>query len=224
VAGSRWGTRDPGPGLPPLLTWFTGRQAVVGFFAASDPFAEPGRLRLVRVAANGQPAFAVYQRESGGAYRAYAVTVPTVTTAGIARIVTFFNPGLVGSFGLPREYGAAAAPHLRSLRSGVMALAAAAQRSAAARRGGVHLKPGQRDPVRLRPVHLPDGRRRRPDRPVRPAALSVALPRLMPPAWSISRRSPGLEGTRAAYSDACNRSARWRGGVISISRYAGAGW
>jgi len=37
------------------------------------------------------------------------VTVPTVTTTGIARIVTFLNPGLFASFGLPSEYGAAAA-------------------------------------------------------------------------------------------------------------------
>ena len=93
--------------MPPLLTWFTGRQAVARFFAASHPFAEPGRLRLVPVMANGQPAFAAYQREPGGAHLAYAVTVPTVTTTGIARIVTFFNPGLFGSFGLPRESGTA---------------------------------------------------------------------------------------------------------------------
>jgi RNA polymerase sigma-70 factor (ECF subfamily) len=64
-------------------------------------FAAPGRLKLVPVRANGQPAFAAYQREPDGAYRAYAVTVPTVTTTGIARIVTFFDPGLFGSFGLP---------------------------------------------------------------------------------------------------------------------------
>jgi RNA polymerase sigma-70 factor, ECF subfamily len=96
--------------MPPLLSWFAGRQAVARFLAASPPFAGPGRLRLVAVGANGQPAFAVYHREPGGTYRAYAVTVPTVTGKGIARIVTFFNPGLFGLFGLPREYGAAAEP------------------------------------------------------------------------------------------------------------------
>jgi RNA polymerase sigma-70 factor (ECF subfamily) len=95
--------------MPPLLTWFTSRRAVARFFAASPPFAEPGRLRLVPVTANGQPAFAAYQREREGAYHAYAVTVPTVTTTGIARIVTFFNPSLFGPFGLPQEHGAAAA-------------------------------------------------------------------------------------------------------------------
>jgi RNA polymerase sigma-70 factor (ECF subfamily) len=94
--------------MPPLLTWFTGRQTVARYFA-SQPFAEPGRLRLVPVVANGQPAFASYVREPGGAYCAHAVTVPTVTTTGIARIVTFRNPGLFASFGLPGEYGAAPA-------------------------------------------------------------------------------------------------------------------
>ena len=93
--------------MPPLLTWFTGRRAVARFFAGSHPFAEPGRLRLVPVTANGQSAFAVYQREPGGAYHAHAVLVLTVTTAGIARIVAFQNPGLFGSFGLPQDYSAA---------------------------------------------------------------------------------------------------------------------
>jgi RNA polymerase sigma-70 factor (ECF subfamily) len=87
--------------MPPLLTWFAGRADVARFFAAAPVFAAPGRLKLVPVGANGQPAFAAYQREPDGAYRAYAVTVPTVTTTGIARIVTFFDPGLFGSFGLP---------------------------------------------------------------------------------------------------------------------------
>ena len=94
--------------MPPLLTWFSGRQAVVRFFALRA-LDVPGRFRLVPVMANGQPAFAVYQREHNETYQAYAVTVPTVTTTGIARIVTFLSPGLFRSFGLPREYDAATA-------------------------------------------------------------------------------------------------------------------
>jgi RNA polymerase sigma-70 factor, ECF subfamily len=93
--------------MPPLLTWFAGRADVTRFFAATPVFAAPGRLRLVPVRANGQPAFAAYLRQADGTYRAYAVTVPTVTTTGIARIVTFFDPRLFGSFGLPGEYGPA---------------------------------------------------------------------------------------------------------------------
>jgi RNA polymerase sigma-70 factor (ECF subfamily) len=92
--------------MPPLLTWFTGRPAVARF-VASHLLTEPGRLRLVPVMANGQPAFAVYQRESGGGYHAHAVLVLTVTRTGIARIVSFQNPGLFGSFGLAPEYRAA---------------------------------------------------------------------------------------------------------------------
>jgi RNA polymerase sigma-70 factor (ECF subfamily) len=94
--------------MPPLLSWFSGRRAVVRFLALRA-LDVPGRFRLVPVMANGQAAFAVYQRERDGAYRAYSVTVPTVTTTGIARIVTFLSPGLFGLFGLPGEYGAAAA-------------------------------------------------------------------------------------------------------------------
>jgi RNA polymerase sigma-70 factor (ECF subfamily) len=94
--------------MPPLLTWFAGRQAVARSVAA-HLFTEPDRLRLVPVMANGQPAFAVFQRDPGGAYHAHAVLVPMVTTKGITRIVAFQNPGLFGSFGLPSEYRAAAA-------------------------------------------------------------------------------------------------------------------
>ena len=91
--------------MPPVLTWFTGRQAVAGFIAAHF-LTEPGGLRLVPVMANGERAFAVYQREPGGAYHAHALLVPTVTATGIARIIAFQDQGLFGSFGLPQEYGA----------------------------------------------------------------------------------------------------------------------
>lgn len=94
--------------MPPVLSWFAGRQAVARC-AALHFLTEPGRLQLVPVMANGQPAFAVYQREPGGAYHAHAVLVLTLTTTGIARIVAFLSPDLFGSFGLPREYSSAAA-------------------------------------------------------------------------------------------------------------------
>ena len=92
--------------MPPALTWFTGRPAVVAF-TASQLLTEPGALRLVPVAANGQPAFAVYRRESGTAYHAHALQVLTVTATGIARIVAFTEPGLFASFGLPARYDSA---------------------------------------------------------------------------------------------------------------------
>jgi RNA polymerase sigma-70 factor (ECF subfamily) len=91
--------------MPPLLTWFAGRQAVARV-AAAHLLTGPGRLRLVPVMANGQAAFAVYRRERDEPYHAHAVLVPTVTTTGIVRIIAFQNPGLFASFGLPREAGA----------------------------------------------------------------------------------------------------------------------
>jgi len=93
--------------MPPALTWFAGRRAVT-VFTASQLFTEPGGLRLVPVMANGQPAFAVYRRGSGGAYLAHALQVLTVAATGIARIVAFTDPGLFTLFGLPMQYGAAA--------------------------------------------------------------------------------------------------------------------
>jgi RNA polymerase sigma-70 factor, ECF subfamily len=94
--------------MPPALTWFTGRHTVVRF-VASNFLTRPGRERLVPVVANGQPAFAVYQREPDDIYHAHAVQVLTVTTRGITRIVAFTDPGLFASFGLPGEYGGAPA-------------------------------------------------------------------------------------------------------------------
>ena len=86
--------------MPPELTWFAGRAAVAGF-VATHLLTEPGRLRLVPVMANGQPAFAVYQREPDGIHHAHAILVPTFADRGIARIVSFRDDGLFGLFGLP---------------------------------------------------------------------------------------------------------------------------
>ena len=72
--------------------------------ALLERFAAPGRLRLIVVTANGQPAFASYVRERDGTYHAHAVTLPTLAGTGIARIITFRQPGMFGPFGLPQEY------------------------------------------------------------------------------------------------------------------------
>jgi RNA polymerase sigma-70 factor (ECF subfamily) len=93
--------------MPPVLTWFTGRRAVVRFLAGRQPdlFTVPGWVRMVPAMANGQPAFAAYLHDEDGVYRAHAVMVLSSTPAGIARIVIFLDPGLFGLFGLPQERG-----------------------------------------------------------------------------------------------------------------------
>ncbi len=95
--------------MPPYLTWFTGRQAVAAFIATHF-LTEPGGLRLVPVTANGERAFAVYQREPGGAYHGHAVLAVTVTATGIARIIAFQDQEVFSSFGLPLERPAGSGP------------------------------------------------------------------------------------------------------------------
>jgi RNA polymerase sigma-70 factor, ECF subfamily len=91
--------------MPPILTWFVGRRAVM-YFVSKYFFTRPGQLHVVPAMANGQPAFAAYQRDPDGDFHSHAVLVPTITRTGIARIVSFREPGLVTSFGLPQQYGA----------------------------------------------------------------------------------------------------------------------
>jgi RNA polymerase sigma-70 factor (ECF subfamily) len=89
--------------MPPTPAWFAGREAVLRFYAARPLAAGPGAVKMVPVDANGQQAFAVYQRQAAGAYAFHAITILTVTVTGISRIVTFLDARLAGPFGLPRE-------------------------------------------------------------------------------------------------------------------------
>ncbi|MBD2897319.1 RNA polymerase subunit sigma-70 [Spirillospora sp. NPDC000708] len=84
--------------MPPTPTWFTGRDAVLGFLAGR--VIRPGLWRMVPSRANGQPACVVYRRSGTGRYEAYGVQVLTLIGARVARITSFNDPGLVPTFGL----------------------------------------------------------------------------------------------------------------------------
>ena len=84
--------------MPPIQTWFTGRQAVVAFLASR--VLRKDQWRLVPTRANGQPALVIYQRSADGGYEAYGVQVLTMIGARIARITAFIDPSLVPAFGL----------------------------------------------------------------------------------------------------------------------------
>ena len=88
--------------MPPATAWFLGREQI-GRFLTAYVLREPGDLRTIQTSANGQPALAVYQRACDGVHRAHVVQVLTCTTAGVARIVAFRNPGLFAAFRLPGE-------------------------------------------------------------------------------------------------------------------------
>jgi len=78
-------------------------------FVAEKILTTRGRFRMRPARANGQPAFATYERGGDGAYRAHAVQVLTLAPGGIARLDIFLDPGLFRVFGLPRQLGEAVA-------------------------------------------------------------------------------------------------------------------
>ena len=54
---------------------------------------------MLSTSANGQPAAAAWTRDRHGNYQPYGICVLTVTSAGIRRISSFGDPGLVTVFG-----------------------------------------------------------------------------------------------------------------------------
>ena len=91
--------------MPPIPTWFRGREMIGRFLAAR--FGEPDQFRMIRTAANGQPAVASYLRGRDGGHHAHAVQVLTFRGPRIARIVSFNDPALITLFGLPPSFPAA---------------------------------------------------------------------------------------------------------------------
>jgi RNA polymerase sigma-70 factor (ECF subfamily) len=86
--------------MPPMAVWFAGRDRVSRFLGRRV-LLRPGDFALRPVQANGQPAFAAYERGAAGRHEAHAIQVLTVTADGISRIVSFNDGGLLAAFGLP---------------------------------------------------------------------------------------------------------------------------
>jgi RNA polymerase sigma-70 factor (ECF subfamily) len=85
----------------PLRPWFAGRETCVPFLRRL--MGSPGDWRMLATGANGQPAAAVYRRDSRGDYQPYGVCVLTVTSQGIRQVRSFGDPGLVALFGFPPD-------------------------------------------------------------------------------------------------------------------------
>ena len=103
VAGLIWLLRDDAVcEMPPLPTWYAGREPV-GRFLAARVLRGPGTLRMIPAVANGQPAFAAYLRRNDGIYRAHAIQVLTVTRYGVSRVVSFNDSALFAPFALPES-------------------------------------------------------------------------------------------------------------------------
>ena len=90
--------------MPPLPVWFGGHADVKTFidgflFQSMSPF----KVRLEAIRANGSPAFALYQMDSTGIYRAAALHILTIENGEISEINDFltFDGQLFVKFGLP---------------------------------------------------------------------------------------------------------------------------
>jgi RNA polymerase sigma-70 factor, ECF subfamily len=91
--------------MPPSPTWIQGKANITVFagkyFWGNNP---AGQWRLVATHANGEPAFAFYERiGTSGRYRAFSIQVLEIREGKIARQITYMNPALFSFFDLPEE-------------------------------------------------------------------------------------------------------------------------
>lgn len=82
--------------MPPLRQWFRGAGAIVELITVNCGF-QRGEVRMVETVANGQPAFGFYRRGE-----AHSIQVLSVDRQGVGRVVSFLDPALFDSFGLPK--------------------------------------------------------------------------------------------------------------------------
>ena len=96
--------------MPPLLTWFDGRDAVAAFveaeiFARARPHGVPMRAGWC----NGQPAFATYEPDGQGRLTASGLQILELDGRGgrprVTAIVSFRDPTLAARCGLPASLG-----------------------------------------------------------------------------------------------------------------------
>jgi RNA polymerase sigma-70 factor (ECF subfamily) len=87
--------------MPPMPTWYRGREAVAEFLAGW-PLAGTARSRMVPARANGQPAFGHYTPDADtGTFIAHGIHVLTLDGAEIAEITAFLTPEAFARFRLP---------------------------------------------------------------------------------------------------------------------------
>jgi RNA polymerase sigma-70 factor (ECF subfamily) len=86
--------------MPPIPTWFIGRDAVTQFLA-TRAFGRAGDVVMIPTAANGQPAVADYRRDADGVMSAHAIHVLTTGARGVDAITVFLDPTLFTAFGMP---------------------------------------------------------------------------------------------------------------------------
>lgn len=84
--------------MPPLSSWYSGRDQVVAFLHAY-PLRAGRRWKMVATSANGQPALATYEwNEKFGAFTPHSISVVALRGSRIEEIVAFLDPKLLEPF------------------------------------------------------------------------------------------------------------------------------
>jgi RNA polymerase sigma-70 factor (ECF subfamily) len=94
-------TKDVTWEMPPIPTWFSGRDDVMRLLR-TKLLPEQGARMMVETSANTQPAFAWYVRR-GATFHAHTLQVLTLAGSGVRAVHAFHRPDLFATFGLPIE-------------------------------------------------------------------------------------------------------------------------
>jgi RNA polymerase sigma-70 factor (ECF subfamily) len=97
-------TQDATLAMPPISTWYRGRDAIAAFFGRW-PLAGDLRWRVVPARASGQLAFGYYYTRAGeeGGFRPHGINVLALHGEQIGEITAYLIPEAFGRFGLPDE-------------------------------------------------------------------------------------------------------------------------
>ncbi len=100
-------TEDATFPMPPLPSWYQGRDAIRAFISATSLAGQAaGRWRLLPIRANGGPGFAFYVRnEETGSYLPFALQLLRFEGELLADVTTFGLPHLFTAFDLPSVLG-----------------------------------------------------------------------------------------------------------------------
>lgn len=90
--------------MPPIPTWYLGREEIIAFFA---PLLQGFTWKLLPVGANAQPAYLSYRLESDGCYHAAGLSILTLDSGQIAAITSFLDPTLCHAFAMPELFPSA---------------------------------------------------------------------------------------------------------------------
>jgi RNA polymerase sigma-70 factor (ECF subfamily) len=93
-------TADVTWAMPPLASWYQGREAVLAFARAVPFSGSCGAWRTVLTAANGLPAVACYL-DASGEFRGWSITALDVRDGRIAGLTSFLGDSHFALFGLP---------------------------------------------------------------------------------------------------------------------------